>query len=393
MKLIDKDALLAEREKERWEYTIPNDMEATIKDGKIIVRKKESEDEKIRKVLIDYFKRYKEQEECGVKKFYGIATNNILAWLEKQMQDGKKWIYEDVYLKEREQLYQDGVDDVLENPHKYGLEKQGESKFESCIQEGDKLVTNEDGTHFNISQLERVAKKEPRFEDGDWIVQKGLGTYKIVEICESWYEVISYKYGIQYSIGFDKENDCHLWTIQNAKDGDVLQLGEVTAIFKEFIGNENCRCYCSVCKGEFEIPSQDDDDNSYGCFNTTPATKEQRDLLFQKMKEAGYKWDAEKKELKKIEQKSAWSEEDETALQDTLWCIGQARKQAKDENDMGTCWFAERWLKSLKPQNRWKPSDEQMQALDTIYKTHCADSSCRRVVFNLLNDLKKLKGE
>ena len=29
-----------------------------------------------------------------------------------------------------------------------------------------------------------------------------------------------------------------------------------------------------------------------------PATKEQRDLLFQKMKEAGYKWDFMKKELK-----------------------------------------------------------------------------------------------
>ena len=33
----------------------------------------------------------------------------------------------------------------------------------------------------------------------------------------------------------------------------------------------------------------------------TPATKVQRDLLFQKMKEAGYEWDAEKKESKKIE--------------------------------------------------------------------------------------------
>ena len=31
-----------------------------------------------------------------------------------------------------------------------------------------------------------------------------------------------------------------------------------------------------------------------------PATKEQRDLLFAKMKEAGYEWDAEKKELRKI---------------------------------------------------------------------------------------------
>ena len=44
---------------------------------------KESKDEKIRKVLVDYFKRYKE-EECGIKTFYGIPADDILAWLEKQ---------------------------------------------------------------------------------------------------------------------------------------------------------------------------------------------------------------------------------------------------------------------------------------------------------------------
>jgi len=43
-----------------------------------------NEDERIREVLIGYFKKYKVQEACGVKTFYGIPTNNILAWLEKQ---------------------------------------------------------------------------------------------------------------------------------------------------------------------------------------------------------------------------------------------------------------------------------------------------------------------
>lgn len=57
---------------------------------------KESDDERIRKVLIDYFNRYKEQEECGINTFYGIPTDNILAWLEKQkpidkIQLGKKY--------------------------------------------------------------------------------------------------------------------------------------------------------------------------------------------------------------------------------------------------------------------------------------------------------------
>lgn len=45
---------------------------------------KESDDERIRKVLIDYFNRYKEQEECGIKTFFGIPTDNIIAWVEKQ---------------------------------------------------------------------------------------------------------------------------------------------------------------------------------------------------------------------------------------------------------------------------------------------------------------------
>ncbi len=36
------------------------------------------------------------------------------------------------------------------------------------------------------------------------------------------------------------------------------------------------------------------------------------------MKEAGYEWDDEKKELKKIEQKSVWSEEDEKMLDSFL---------------------------------------------------------------------------
>lgn len=35
----------------------------------------------------------------------------------------------------------------------------------------------------------------------------------------------------------------------------------------------------------------------------------------------------------------------------------------------------------------WHPSQEQLDALDEVYKTHGANSSCRRVIFGLLNDL------
>lgn len=149
----------------------------------------------------------------------------------------------------------------------------------------------------------------PKFKVGDWIVQKVLGIYKIVEVCESWYEVISYNNGIQYSIGFDKENDCRLWTIQDAKAGDVLANDKHILIFKELgytaLSNgkpENLYAYCGIKPdGSFELGKE------HYCFcgilHTHPATKEQRNTLFAKMKEAGYKWDEEKKELKKIEPK------------------------------------------------------------------------------------------
>lgn len=73
-----------------WEYTIPEGMEATIVDNKIVVKNKESEDEKIRKGLIEYIKdqqstfisapdcRDKYEEEENNK------YNSWIAWLEKQ---------------------------------------------------------------------------------------------------------------------------------------------------------------------------------------------------------------------------------------------------------------------------------------------------------------------
>jgi len=61
-----------------WEYTIPEGMEAEVKDGKIIVREKESEDERIRKELIKILK------SLGEGKIpVDINYADIFTWLEK----------------------------------------------------------------------------------------------------------------------------------------------------------------------------------------------------------------------------------------------------------------------------------------------------------------------
>lgn len=41
-------------------------------------------------------------------------------------------------------------------------------------------------------------------------------------------------------------------------------------------------------------------------------------------------------------------------------------------------------------EHSFTPTQEQLDALDTVYKTHGADSACRHILLNLLNQLKEL---
>jgi len=68
-------------ESKGWEYTIPENMEAEIKDGKIIVREKENEDEKIRKQIIGFF--------SGRYALCNINTKEAIAYLEKQKEQNE----------------------------------------------------------------------------------------------------------------------------------------------------------------------------------------------------------------------------------------------------------------------------------------------------------------
>ena len=102
-----------------------------------------------------------------------------------------------------------------------------------------------------------------------------------------------------YSVkGFD--NNAHLWTINDAEDGDVL----VSASNQPFIYNGK---YTDSTIGAYIGISYDGKEViiAKSCNWTInkdvkPAPKEQRDLLFQRMKEDGYVWNEDKKELIKL---------------------------------------------------------------------------------------------
>ena len=88
----------------------------------------------------------------------------------------------------------------------------------------------------------------------------------------------------------------------------------------------------------------------------------------------------------KEEQRSAeWSEEDEDYL-------GAVKTAVYDYFDEGYAEEIYNRLKSLRPQPRWKPSGEQMKALEDVIKCELSAGMYARagILLTLQNDLKKL---
>ena len=245
-------------------------------------------------------------------------------------------------------------------------------------------------------------KVEPKFHAGDFITD-GERIFQIEETiwernnrndvttyCESL--IVNLRDGITYANNTDLK-EYHLWTIQDVKDGDVLS-------FNDGHGNDSIELIKSITGKKIEFWFCLTNGNRYEVFdgitpytnfasreNATPATREQRDLLFIKIKEAGYEWDSEKKELKKIEQKPAWSEEEKARIDKIIdvldWAEEKGHIHYSDWEDY-VC-----YVKTLRPQNTWKPSDEQME---TIYKYSEQNNYDGSVLTSLYRDLKKLKG-
>lgn len=158
-----------------------------------------------------------------------------------------------------------------------------------------------------IAWLEKQGEQKfSRFKVGDWITCKKLNTALILDIENGKY----FAEFVDGSKGFHDidyiDNHFHLWTIDDAKYGDVIvcesKHGQEIGIVKKFVGKYGgCgMCFVAYCfvdwDGIFRVSEY------MGSRNIHPATKEQRDALFARMKDEGYEWDAEKKELKKIEQ-------------------------------------------------------------------------------------------
>lgn len=150
-----------------------------------------------------------------------------------------------------------------------------------------------------INWLEKQGKQEtnnfkPKFEVGDWIVinnpcqiesMDSNGNY-IVRYCDAE--------ETHLLSGNFCDSHFHLWTIEDAKDGDVLADDRAILLFRS-IGNRKWKTAISYytiletnLNNRFSISNNEEYWGMAEDCELEPATKEQRDLLFSKMKEADY---------------------------------------------------------------------------------------------------------
>lgn len=153
-----------------------------------------------------------------------------------------------------------------------------------------------DGVEYNLTP--KVA-----FREGDWVIDKQGIVHQIANVIEN---VTNHTYAYDIVGGGyfnDNTEGVRLWTIQDAKDGDVLATLDYILIFKEFLKNDGGISYChyDFGAGNPQFIWSEDKNWYFGKEAIIhPATKEQRDTLERAMNNAGYRWNKEELKLEKI---------------------------------------------------------------------------------------------
>ena len=313
----------------------------------------ESEDERIRKELISFIQDKIDEINLKVSGDYDdrdaddIAQENwckkTITWLEKQ---GEQKTIDEI----AKEVCKNKVSAMTFLKSAGIMNEKGELADEYKIEQGEQNPEEVDNLHnYLYSEQKSTDKVKPKIKAGDWVVCNN-GPHHIFQVIERSWPNAKYRdiNGTEIFLNVNTlDKQYHLWTIQDAKDGDVLFTSSTasheTFIFKSIDEKGNAECY-------FAYDSEDGfREGKYhfigSAINCKPATKEQRDLLFQKIKENGYEWDAEKKELKKVEQKPA-EEYNITGIgsKNAQGKLGKMIKNLKSVNEVleqGSAWSEE----------------------------------------------------
>ena len=219
------------------------------------------------------------------------------------------------------------------------LEKQGEhANFRNKIQVGDKVTRNEDGVLVNLSQLNRVAKKDEKQaqKPAEWIqeLESKLSNATPEQLAE-WKE----KYFKVESAWSEEDENYH-------------------------------RICLDLCTG---MPNG----GVYAPY----------------IKDEAINWFKSLKDRCQPQPKQEWSDDDEKHIRSILSRLDTTFKDVFTDSPFTISEDID-WLESLPSLSHWKPSEEQMRVIDkTINFIICHDDIGSEYLCNKLNELKQqLKG-
>lgn len=138
-----------------------------------------------------------------------------------------------------------------------------------------------------------------KFNIGDWIVGEEC-ICKVVDIRGRFYKLY-FMDGQTVNIDIPYADEKYrFWTIQDAKDGDVLSYVTDKGNLLILIYKSLYKPYKGHVHYHAILENNKFSDKGTCCIsidNLKPATKEQRDLLFEEMEKSGYIWDVNRKEM------------------------------------------------------------------------------------------------
>lgn len=306
------DEILVKLQEAKVDNNVCDDRYCCVIDD-IVPELTEYEDERIRKQLLEVVHGFTGD---SLWVDYNIHKEDAIEWLEKQ--GGQKHTAEEVLIKAGLKPYKDGDQwcVLLGDNIQDGICGFGNTIEDALYAFLKDLIASKNG-HTDIPAdavldgnkdglIADTIRLKPKFKVGDWVVQ-GCIILKIRCVGNERYCYETVGGYVDDMLVSEIDSLYHLWSIKDAKGGDVLACDDEDKVFiyngKLDLKGRVC-AYCGIYKTYDELRfTECAIGNSFTYKEPHPAAKEQRDLLFQKMKEAGYQWDAEKLELKKGEQK------------------------------------------------------------------------------------------
>lgn len=335
----------------------------------------ESEDERIRKAIIKYIKT-------------GTYHKSWIDWLEKQ---GNNAGISEV----TKQKLEDNLNKALEKetPESWNefLEKQGEQKVSVVdFKANDWYVSKVDGKIHNAKFMEKSTNQARKLE----IEKAAMSVTGIIEQ-EEWFikgaewsdknpYISSEKQGEQKQVEFANGDDYGIDGLWHAINILEKTLGKVEGYQTDdgILEHECAITAVAAAKADQKPVEWSEEDKDF-MYATLSNLTELKDRYGEEYGKVGKCIDWVKSLKGRVQPKQEWSEEDKAILEK---CIGAVKVSCYSYSFKSE---AENWLKHLKERYAWKPSELQIEALESATE-NCAYSEYQNCLQELLEQLKAL---